>query len=132
MAIRLDHWVRSLCQEALYANTDYVLAQRNTFMALLKDQYHQFFLHENCFMNIEDMKFSLYLIPVKEKWWLRAWHFVTGKKKQGFSLFKIGNAAHFGALHCEITISRAGSAFGHEIKMEGQKLKNEEIYVEET
>lgn len=133
MAVRLDHWVRSLCQEAIYANADFVLAQRNTFMALLKDEYHAFFLNDNSFMNIDNMKYSLYLIPAKEPKW-KTWFINPFRKNKNGELkkFNICSASEKGALLCEITISREGKSFDQEIKIEGQKITNERIYVEET
>lgn len=132
MAVRLDYWVRSLCQEAIYANADFVLSQRNTFMALLKDEYHTFFLNDNSFMNIENMKYSLYLIPAKKPLWTRLMN-LLGKNKNGkLKHFRIGSASQNGALLCEISISRDGKSFDQEIKIEGQKIQNENIYVDET
>lgn len=132
MDIRLDSWVRSLCQETIMANADFVLAQRNTFMALLQDEYHQFFLNENCFMNIEDMKFSMYFVKSRLSTWQKFRNFFSKNRKINLERYRICNASTPNARHCEVTISRAKGAFTHEIKLDGEKLKNKEVYVEET
>ncbi|MDP4207258.1 MAG: hypothetical protein Q8928_00455 [Bacteroidota bacterium] len=121
MQVKLDDLIHGLCREAHLANANFILAQRSAFKDLLKDEYHEFYLSDNNFLGIGELKFTLYLVPRKASWWKKLWFSILQQKVSDEWHYTLAKPANPKAICCELTIKREGDKYVEEVKLNDPK-----------